>query len=150
MRTPGAARPRTLVALLISVLVLSLAGCYETGPEGSAATAVGVDADVGPMQVRSLLIVSSDEGKPGRLLGMLFNTSDKPTEVTIADEDDRVTITVDGGGEYGFDTNPAVLSTVSEIPGSRVPITVTVASESEELLAPVLDGTLDPYRPYLP
>lgn len=150
MRTPGAALPRTLTALMASALVLSLAGCYENGPQGTAATAIGVDADVGPMQVRSLLIVSSGEGKPGRLLGMLFNTSDRPTEVTIADEDDGVTVTVDGGGQYGFDTNPAVLPTVSEIPGSRVPITVTVASESEELLTPVLDGTLEPYRPYLP
>jgi hypothetical protein len=135
---------------VVLVMVLTLSACYEADTEETAAVANGVDANVGPVQVRSLLIVSSGESEPGRLLGTLSNTSDTPEQVTLADGNDEVAVTVPDGQDYGFDTRPAQFSTVAEIPGSRVPVTVSAGSESVELLVPVFDGTLEPYRPYVP
>lgn len=111
---------------------------------------VGVNADVGRIEVRSLLIVSAAEAGPGRFLGSLFTSSQEPVEVTIADQDDDVVITVEGGATHQFDSNPAVLASVSDIPGSRVPLTVTAGTHTAELQVPVLDGTLDQNPPYLP
>ena len=137
-------------ALLAATIALGLAGCAGPPEEDWNAIANGTDADVGAVEVRSLLIVSSAENRPGRLLGTLFNTTEKPVEVTLSDDDDSVTVQLEAQADYGFDTNPAVFSSIADIPGSRVPVTVTVESSSEKLSTPVLDGTLQAYRPYLP
>lgn len=137
-------------AILAAVIALGLAGCAGSPEEDWYAIANGTDAGVGGVEVRSLLIVSSGENRPGRLLGTLFNTTEKPVEVTLSDEDDSVTIQLEAQADYGFDTNPAVFSSISDIPGSRVPVTVSVESSNEELSTPVMDGTLQAYRPYLP
>jgi hypothetical protein len=150
MRKPGTALRHLLAVLAALAMAFTLSSCAETDVEETDPVANGVNADIGPMQVRSLLIVAAAEGQPGRLLGTLSNTADEPTEVTITDANSEVTVTVDGGTDYGFDTNPHQLPTVAEPPGSRVPVTVTVGSESTELLVPVFDGTLEPYRQYLP
>jgi hypothetical protein len=150
MRNP-AITMRHLIAMLAALaMAFSLSSCAETDVEETDPVANGVNADIGPVQVRSLLIVTAAEGQPGRLLGTLSNTAEEPTEVTITDANSEVTVTVDGGTDYGFDTNAHQLPTVTEPPGSRVPVTVTVRSESTELLVPVFDGTLEPYRQYLP
>ena len=138
----------------LSLSLLALTGCYGQGanppPGEREAITNGVDVDLGDADVRSLLIVSGDQPGPGRLLGTLSATGDEPVEVTIADDDDTVSVTVEPGSDYGFDTNPARFETVSEPPGARIPVTVTVGSESTEVTIPVMDGTLDFYEPYLP
>ncbi|NKX56407.1 hypothetical protein [Arthrobacter mobilis] len=150
---PGALR-RTAAALAASAALLFLTGCQETGQETGTeeteAIANGVDADVGPVQVRSLLVVSTGDSQPGRLLGTLSNTADAPAEVVISDNNEEVAVTVDGGSDYGFDTRPTQLDSISGIPGALVPVKITVGSDSQELQVPVMDGTLEPYRPYLP
>lgn len=135
----------------MGVVLVGLPGCSAATPdEDWHAIANGVDGDVGAVEIRSLLIVSQDENQPGRFLGTLFNTSTEPVDVVLSDSDDSVTVRVEPQGELGFDTNPLLLSSVSDIPGSRVPISVTVGSEKKEFSTPVLDGTLQAYRPFLP
>lgn len=137
-------------ALLAAAVLLFALGCSNQPEEDTYAVATGVNADVGTIQVRSLLIVSAAESVPGRLLGSLFNFSQEPVEVTITDQDDDVAITVEGGATHQLDSNPAILTSVSDIPGSRVPLTVKAGTDTAELQVPVLDGTLDQYPPYLP
>ncbi|TLM84707.1 hypothetical protein [Pseudarthrobacter sp. NamE5] len=147
---PGVGRGRSTKALAAAVSVLFLAACSGAPEEDTYAIANGVNADIGDVEVRSLLIVSAAESEPGRLLGTLFNKSPEAVEVSIADADDKLAVTVEGGASHGFDTNPAVLNSVEDIPGSRVTVDISVGPEKEELQVPVLDGTLDAYRPYLP
>ncbi|MFF1255020.1 hypothetical protein ACFVYC_21335 [Pseudarthrobacter sp. NPDC058329] len=140
-----------LGACLMGVVLVALSGCSTATPdEDWHAIANGVDGDVGGVEVRSLLIVSEDANQPGRFLGTLFNSSTEPVDVVLSDQDDSVTVRVEAQGEVGFDTNPLVLSSVSDIPGSRVSISVTAGGEKEEFSTPVLDGTLQAYRPFLP
>ncbi len=140
-----------LGAGLMGIILAGLSGCSTATPdEDWHAIANGVDGDVGAVDVRSLLIVSQDANQPGRFLGTLFNTSTEPVDVVLSDSDDSVAVRLGPQEELGFDTNPLLLSSVSDIPGSRVPISVTVGSEKEEFSTPVLDGTLQAYRPFLP
>jgi hypothetical protein len=142
---------RLVGACLMGLVLAGLSGCSTADPdEDWHAIANGVDGDIGGVEVRSLLIVSEDENQPGRFLGTLFNTLSEPVDVVFSDPDDSVTVRVEPQGELGFDTNPLMLSSVSDIPGSRVPVSVTVGSEKEELSTPVLDGTLQAYRPFVP
>lgn len=141
---------KLLQALLTAMIIACLPGCSGPPEEDRYAIANGANTDVGDVQIRSLLIVSAAEGERGRLLGSLFNTSKEPVEVTIADEDDSVRVTVDGQSDVGLDTNPVFFSSVSEIPGSRVQVTISAGSHSRNLDVPVMDGTLPAYRSYVP
>jgi hypothetical protein len=140
-----------LGSCVAGLIIISLAGCSTATPdEDWYAIANGVDADIGGVEVRSLLLVSEDANEPGRFLGTLFNTSTSPVDVVFSDANDSVTVRVESQGQLGFDTRPLLFSSVSEIPGSRVPVVVTVGSEQKELSTPVFDGTLQAYRPFLP
>lgn len=141
-----------LLSLFISGLVImGVSGCSTATPdEDWYAIANGVDAEIGGVEVRSLLLVSEDANQPGRFLGTLFNTSTSPVDVVFSDADDSVTVRVEPQGEHGFDTRPLLFSSVSDIPGSRVQVTVSVGPEKANLATPVFDGTLQAYRPFLP
>jgi hypothetical protein len=146
----GANGRRTARTLTAAVSVLFLAACSGAPEEDTYAIANGVNAEVGGIEIRSLLIVSAAESKPGRLLGTLFNRSQELVEVSIADADDELTVSVEGETNHEFDTNPAILDSIEDIPGSRVTVTISAGPDQEELQVPVLDGTLEAYRPYLP
>jgi hypothetical protein len=146
----GAGLGRPAKALTAAVSILFLAACSGAPEEDTYAIANGVNAEVAGIEIRSLLIVSAAESEPGRLLGTLFNRSEEAVEVAISDADDKVAVVVEADTSHGFDTNPAILNSVSDIPGSRVTVTISAGADTEELQVPVLDGTLEAYRPYLP
>jgi hypothetical protein len=151
MNSPlGPAWKRPVRALTAAVSVLFLAACSGAPEEDTYAIANGTNADIGGIEIRSLLIVSTNESEPGRLLGTLFNHSQETVEISIADADDNVAVSVEGETHYGFDTNPALLSSIEDIPGSLVTLAVSANGDEKELQVPVLDGTLEAYRPYLP
>ena len=135
--------------VLTLLAALAVTGC--SAPEETRdAIANGEDGQVGVVKVRSMLLVSADEGEPGRLLGTLVNESSAPVEVMITDPDNQIVVTVPADGQYPLDTNEEILATVEEPPGALTEITLATPSESTTLDVPVLDGTLDPYEPYLP
>ena len=121
---------------------LGLTGCYSAAEEDWDAIAVGEDGVVGSIELRSFLLVATEEGQPGRLLGTLNNESAEPVEVTISDDDDDVSITVPAEGQFPFDTNEVIFDTVGDAPGALTPITATTGEGTEELSIPVVDGTL--------
>lgn len=141
---------RKAVPALMMCAMLSLAGCGGTEEEDLDAIANGEDGQVGVVQLRSMLLVAAGEGQPGRLLGTLVNESSAPVEVTISDPDDQVTVTVPADGQYPLDTNEQILDTVQDRPGALTALSLTTPADSTELKVPVMDGTLDPYKPYLP
>lgn len=60
-------------------------------------------------------------------------------------------ITEEGGATRQLNSiAAAILSSVSDMPCSRVLLTVKAGTDTAELQVPVLDGTLDQYCPYLP
>jgi hypothetical protein len=148
MKHRNVRRSRSVAVLCIIPMLLT--GCYNASPDNWASVANGVNGDAGPVEIRALLIVSSDAGDPGRLLGTFSNDSAQDVDVVISDADDSISLTVPANGSHPLDTQPATLDTVSDIPGSLVPLTVQAGHDRTELQVPVMDGSLDQYRPYLP
>lgn len=142
-----AARRITPAALLALVL---LTGCGPSAQEDRNSTVMGDDKSLGALNLRSVLLVTSEEGEPARILGTLVNDSKTPVEVTISDSDEKIALTVPAQGDYPMDTNTTLLDTAEDAPGARTTLTALTAEGSVELLVPVVDGTLDPYQPYLP
>lgn len=131
-------------------LVLVGTGCSGPAEEDRDAIAVGEDGSVGSVKLLSVLLVSAEEGGPARLLGTLENETNQPLEVAFSDDDDNVVVTVAADGQYPFDTNEAIFETAGDAPGANTTITVEADGETTELVVPVVDGTLEQYRPYLP
>mgnify|MGYP006193203821 CR=1 FL=1 len=103
--------------------------------------------------LRNILIITSDEGEPGTLLGTMFNESDSPVQVTIDGENESSQITIEANDKYVFEDevdDDGTLQGISEIPGALVDLDFTVNSESQTFRVPVLDGTLEEYREYVP
>lgn len=144
------------VAVAASVCAVGLlAACSflpseQYGPDDWPALANGIDAEIATVELRSFLIISTEEGAPGRFLGTIVNNSDDPTTVVLADDDEDVTIDVPGGELYHFSEHQDGFETVGENPGGRLAMIVAVGPETEEVLPIVLDGSLEQYRPYLP
>ncbi|BBE24492.1 hypothetical protein MN0502_33750 (plasmid) [Arthrobacter sp. MN05-02] len=142
-------RALSMCSLLATGLAL-VAGCATGGQDNWNSTAVGDDKSVGALDLRSVLLVTDEEGSPARLLGTVENNGDQPVEVRISDEDEDVTVMVPAQGSVGLDTVETLLRTAGDAPGARTTLTATTDAGDVELLVPVVDGTLDPYKPYLP
>lgn len=143
------------IAAASALTTAALTGCAllpseQYGPDDWPALANGIDAEIATVELRSFLIISTDEGEPGRFLGTIVNNSDDQASVVFADDDEEVTIAVPGREFYNFSENQDGFETVAEIPGARLAMTVTVGSETEEVIPIILDGSLEQYRQFLP
>jgi len=142
-----------LVATASLAALLGLAGCapdHSERLEELEAVNLGTNAEVGAVSFDNMLVVTRGEGEPARLMGVLLNTSEAPVEVGIADADDATTVTLAAGEQYAFQEHEVVFATADDRPGSRLPLTLEVDGEREELPVPVRNGTLDWLEPYLP
>jgi hypothetical protein len=143
-------RGTTMVGALLGAGVLVMTGCATGGEDNWNSTTVGDDKSVGELDLRSVLLVTDEEGSPGRLLGTFENNGDQAIDVEISDDDEDLIVTVPAQGSVGLDTLETLLETAGEAPGARTTLTATTIAGDVELLVPVVDGTLDPYEPYLP
>lgn len=170
MPAPGAPllpRRRPLAAAVAALVLATgpvlLAGCTFTNPQTTTVSYVpgdGQDLSVGDVVISSLMVVTADEGQPGRLVARVVNAATEPRQVTITGEglDEVVTAPPQDTLAIGDPDDPEALDilidAVSAAPGRLVPITLTVdrpeGPETAEIGVPVLDGTLEQYAPYLP
>ncbi|MHA7208731.1 hypothetical protein [Arthrobacter sp. MDT1-65] len=135
---------------LVAAAMLVLTGCATGGEDNWNSTAVGDDKSVGEVDLRSVLLVTRDEGEPARILGTLENNGDQAVDITISDSDEETTLTIPAQGSVPLDSVDTVLRTAGDAPGARTTLTATTDAGDVDLLVPVVDGTLDPYQPYLP
>ncbi len=156
-RTAGAVRKPTHPTIttagaggLMAATLLVLTGCATDGEDNWNSTAVGDDKSVGEVDLRSVLLVTEDEGERARILGTFENNGDEAVEVTISDDDETTVLTVPAEGSVPLDTVETVLRTAGDAPGARTSLTASTDAGDVDLLVPVVDGTLDPYQPYLP
>ncbi|GAB3556171.1 hypothetical protein GCM10027404_34310 [Arthrobacter tumbae] len=136
--------------------LLGATGCSAVNEQATTiqyAASDGIVDSVGPVLLRNILIITSAEGEPGALLGTLFNESDSAVQVRIDGENENSQVTIEANGKYVFEDevdDDGTLEGISEVPGSLVDLEFTVNSESETIRVPVLDGTLEEYREYVP
>jgi hypothetical protein len=151
---------RAKLALTGAALGVGLltAGCgyitpQQTNQQYSASD--GIRADLGPLQLRNILIVSSGEDEPGRVIGAVYNSSSKDVTLKL-------------NGAEGSQTEVPVKANSYTLlnehhgrchpehhrrrPGpwltSRSPRTAPTSTSTVKV--PVVDATLPEYKEYLP
>jgi hypothetical protein len=136
--------------------MLGITGCSVINEQSTTrqyAASDGIVENLGDIELRNILIVSAEEGAPGTLLGTIFNKSDEPVQVRIEGENETSEITIEGEGKYVFEdetSDDGTLQGISEVPGSLVDLDFSVGSESATYGVPVVDGTLEEYREFVP
>ncbi|MBG0741670.1 hypothetical protein IV500_20125 [Paeniglutamicibacter antarcticus] len=151
---------RISLIALIGAGALAVSGCSYINPQSTGqiySPSDGVRTDMGSLQLRNILIVSSGENKPGRVIGAVFNTSDSDIELTISGPAGSQTeVAVKAHGDYYLTekSNSSILSSVGAAPGAMEMLTLeqsgSTGPQTAQLNVPVLDGTLEEYQKYIP
>ena len=147
---PVPARSRALRRLLpVAVLgaALALSACQTQSPvstEISYNAADGVPVDLGPVQVRNLLVVTDGKGKPGVLSGSLSNTSSEALKVQFRlPQGDPVTTTAPAHSQAQLSESEQLqLPEVPVAPGDVVTLSVQSGTAPETVVVvPVLKAS---------
>ncbi|MEN8584833.1 hypothetical protein ABFP37_19265 [Burkholderia sp. RS01] len=147
-----------MAAAALSVGLLALSGCGYVNAQQTShqyAASDGIRADVGPLQLRNMLIVSSGENEPGRVIGAVYNSSSKDVKLTLKGAEGSQTEVSVKKNSYTLlndSTDPATLSTTGGKAGTLVDVQVTEdgTNVNKPVKIPVVDGTLKEYQQYLP
>ncbi|WP_026550361.1 hypothetical protein [Arthrobacter sp. Br18] len=156
MKSAPKNRVRQAVAAGALLAVLGVTGCTANNLQATTiqyAASDGIVKDVGSIELRNILVISSEDGEPGRLLGTAINTSDSPVQLTIEAENETAEITIDAEESWVFEDevdDDGTLAGIAEIPGSLLDLTFSSEEETATFNVPVLDGTLEEYREYVP
>ena len=108
----------------LGIGLLSVTGCGYINPQQTTeqyAASDGTQADVGPLQLRNMMIISAGEDKPGRVIGAVYNSSSEDVTLTIAGADGSQTEVPVKQNSYTLlndSTDEAILSTTG---GARDP-----------------------------
>lgn len=141
-----------------AALVIGLSGCSLNREIASLevyAPSDGSQVDLIDAKVRNLLIVQRADGQ-SVLLGTLVNSSvlnSTSVELQLVDASgDRITLdyNLEPASKYdiGYNGGEEVLLQLSEVPGELVSVFVTEGDLPKTMMVPVLDGTLEEYRPF--
>ena len=145
----------TIAATLITLLVLS--GCSLSREVESLrpyAPSDGVQSEVGDLKSRNLMFIRNEAGR-AILIGTFVNASQNELMAAIETEDAaggtlRFDFSIEPGGVYdlGYNGNPGIVLNVDEIAGAMRNIFISAGGDPMGKLVPVLDGTLEEYRPF--
>lgn len=141
-----------------AALVIGLSGCSLNREIASLevyAPSDGSQVDLIDARVRNLLIVQRTDGQ-SVLLGTLVNSSvlnSTSVELQLVDSSgERITLdyNLEPASKYdiGYNGGEEVLVQLAEAPGDLVSVFVTEGDLPKTMLVPVLDGTLEEYRPF--
>ena len=142
----------------LGIGLLSVTGCGYINPQPTGeqyAASDGTQANVGPLQLRNMMIISAGEDKPGRVIGAVYNTSSEDVTLTIAGAGGSQTEVPVKQNSYTLlndSTDEAILSTTGGAPGSLVEVSISEdgTNQNTKFKVPVLDGTISDYKQYLP
>lgn len=146
-------------AAVLGILMIPLfSGCAFANPEVASASwsraGVGVNIEqVGPLEVRNVLVVATEDGSAGTLIAAVVNNTDTRQVLDLeigegSEADVRIEVpaesTVSFGQRPSLD-DPPVIEGLGATPGSMVPVTFAAGADEITRSVPVLDGCL----PYL-
>jgi hypothetical protein len=146
---------RTAAASAV-VVMLSVSGCSLVAEQSTRmiySPSDGIVEDLGPVLLRNIMIVGTNDGDTGRFIGTIANTGEDSVDISINAGNASTSITVEGESEFKFEFETAddgTLEGMDTIPGSDLPVEFDVNGEQTTLGIPVLDGTLPEYRDFVP
>jgi len=147
------ANSTTKIFRLIPALAVAaglLTGCYNPSDGDRDPIALGADLNFSGLQLRSVLIVTSGQNEPGRVLGTIFNTTATDIQMVLADSDEQHPVKIPALGHVEFDQSALIFNSTQEPPGARTDLQVTAKGQQATINVPIQNGTFDQYRPYIP
>jgi hypothetical protein len=151
---------RAKLALTAGALGIGLlaSGCGYTNSQQTSVqyqSSDGIITDLGPLQLRNILIISNGEDQPGRVIGAVYNSSSEDVTLTLNGAEGsqtEVPVKANSSTLLNNTTDEVVLSTTGGIPGSLVDVKISEngTNVSNTVQVPVLDATLPEYKEYLP
>ena len=156
MKSAPKNRVQRSVAAGAVLLMLGVSGCSFTAEQSTTtqyAASDGIVKDLGPVLMRNILIVGRDDETAGRLVGTIFNSGDDPVNLSISAGGASTSFTIEGQGQIKLEdetSDDASLEGVDDIPGSLVDVDFEVNGDQATFEVPVLDGTLEEYREFVP
>ncbi|HRO94980.1 MULTISPECIES: hypothetical protein [Micrococcaceae] len=154
--TTARAAVRGLTGLgLAATLTVRATGCSVVNEQATLdvyAPSDGIIANVGDAELRNLLLVSKAPSSEARFLGSAFNDSDEPLGVVITIEGTSTPLNEPAGErlELGEPQNEHIIPDTGTFPCGLAEATIQAGDASQDDQIPVLDGTLEHYRPYVP
>ena len=139
---------RFLPVLVVAALLM--AGCSDPAEGDRDPVALGSDLNFAGLKLRSVLLVTSGQDEPARVLGTIINTTATDIELVLADSDEQVPVKIPANGNREFDQTPVILNSAPEAPGARADLTVSVKGQETIINVPIQNGTFDQYQPYIP
>lgn len=152
-------RARAVAAIALSgALALGLTGCsmwmdVETSRPYTASD--GVNLTLGDLRLRNVMVVS-DDGELGNLVGTAVNDTDSDIDFTVQWSVDgtfhevELTAHANGTTPFGGEGDQVSLEPLGENPGGLLEAVVHISTDQKKLLIPVLDATLAEYGPVVP
>lgn len=151
-------RARAVAAIALSgALALGLSGCsmfmhVETARPYDPSDGIGASID--GLELRNLLVISED-GEIGNLIGGAVNTGDADIDFTVQWKADgtrhsvELTAKANTTTMFGLD-DQVLLDPLGEKPGGLLSTVVHVPGGQQELRIPILDTTLSEYQGLAP
>ena len=156
--TRGRRGKLAMATAALGIGLLSVTGCgyinaQQTTEQYSASD--GTRTDLGPLQLRNMMIISDGEDKPGRVIGAVYNTSANDVKLTIngaGGSQTQVPVKKNSYALLNESADPAILSTSGGKPGSLVEVTIREDGTNldAKFKMPVLDASITDYKQYLP
>ena len=152
-------KTKKLLASIAALLtVFALAGCSlsrEVASLDPYSPSDGVQVDLPELKARNVLFVSDGEGN-SVLIGSFLNTTDGTLVAQIETMDSQgkvvltdITIPAQGKFDLGYNGTEGKRLFLTELPGSMHPVYIRAGGDPAEILVPILDGTLEDYRPFI-
>jgi hypothetical protein len=147
-----------MASAVLGVGLLSVTGCTYMNPQQTSvqySASDGISANLGPLEIRNLLIISRGEDQPGRIIGAVYNSSSSDVKLTVTGakgSKTEISVAKNSDTLLNDTTAPAILSSTGGVPGSLVDVKLTESgtAQTSTVKVPVLDGTLPEYKAYLP
>ena len=120
---------RILLPVAVAGAVVALTGCQTQSPiqtDTPYQAADGVPVDLGPVQIRDLVVVSDGKDKPGVLTGSLINTSDSEQRIAFAAPNSQPVYATAAAHSQArlSDTSQVQMPSVPVAPGDVITLTV--------------------------
>ena len=149
---------KMLAAMAAVLTIFALTGCWlsrEVASLDPYSQSDGVQIYLPELKARNVLFVS--DGKGNAVLIGSFITSTGETvnaQLETMDSNGEVVITevkIEGGSKFdlGYNGTEGKELTLTELPGSMPPVYLRVTGDPTQMLVPILDGTLEEYRPFI-
>jgi len=156
--TRGRRGKLAMATAALGIGLLSVTGCGYINPQQTSvqySASDGTRTDLGPLQLRNMMIISDGESKPGRVIGAVYNTSSNDVKLTIngaSGSQTQVTVKKNSYVLLNDSTDAAILSTSGGRPGSLVEVTIREdgTNANAKFKMPVLDASITDYKKYLP